>query len=235
MQVDQKRNACTLVGLLMLTLLSGACTRQHQITAPATFPKPALEVIPLTAGLYASSEFQQYVHKEEITPGDHWDLKLGPASTRLFQTILGASFRQLRMLSEAPASKRPTSVQIAFTPTLEDFQFSTGRQAGAEFIEAWVKYSVQVHDREGNALTAWSIAAYGRHRGQLIGGLEEGLGLAIQEAMRDAGAALALKLRSVRKRPARGTRTSSAAKQSEQAPAPDDEGSADAAQEEKQW
>lgn len=187
------------IGLFALMLV--ACASTHSIVPPSHFPTPAVQPVAMSAGIYADSQFASYKHKEKLPTGDQWEVSLGPSSLAMFRAVLGGSFKQLKTLESEPSGKR-LPVDVAFTPSIEEFQFATGQAAGAEFIEAWIKYNVHVAGIDGRELATWPIAAYGRHRSAMFGGTEIGLGLAIQEAMRDAGAALALKLRSVRKLPA---------------------------------
>jgi hypothetical protein len=184
---------------LAAALLLGACATSHSIAPVSSFPKPALQPLALNAGLYADSEFSGYVHQEEVPPRATWRVTLGAPSVVLFQTILGAQFRELKMIGGDPDASKKWPVDIAFRPKIEEFQFATAQAAGAEFIEAWIKYSVSVMAPDGREMANWPIAAYGRHRAKVIGGTEQGVDLAVKEAMRDAGAALALKLRTVRK------------------------------------
>lgn len=190
---------CLLASMLALT----ACAQTYTIVPPSTFPKPAVQPVAMSAGLYADPGFKDYKHSEKLPTGSTWNVSLGPSSLAMFRTVLVGSFTRLQILDTEPASGKPLPVDLAFTPAIEEFQFATGTAAGAEFIEAWIKYKVGVHGVDGRELANWPIAAYGRHRSAAFGGTEIGLGLAIQEAMRDAGAALALKLRSVRKVPPR--------------------------------
>ncbi|MDE2148849.1 MAG: hypothetical protein KGJ55_03225 [Gammaproteobacteria bacterium] len=186
-------------GLVLLGTLAGCA---HRIVASAQFPQPLLQPEPLTVGLYIDLAFQAYTHHEKLEDHGDWNfVALGPASTAVFHQVLTAKFQHVLTLT-APRAQSDDGARIVFRPAIEDFQFSTPEQSKTGFYEVWIKYRVHLLAADGRELTNWPIAAYGRHRGALIGGADAALAAAAQLAMRDLAAALALDLRDPGKLPA---------------------------------
>lgn len=173
--------------LAVLALLAGC--GPNKVEPPSRFPKPVMQQMALTAALDADSAFKSYVHDEKLPPpGKAWRLSIGPASVDWMKNLLAASFTGFKADGTAGAD-------VVFRPAIESVQFSTPTQSRTEFYEAWIKYKVEVLDRNGRSIASWPIAAYGKRRDKSLASAEEGMGEALNKAMRDGAAGLALELR----------------------------------------
>lgn len=173
--------------LAALALLAGC--GPNKVETPSRFPKPVMQQMALTAALDADDAFSRYVHEERLPPpGKAWRLSIGPASVDWMKNLLAASFTGFKADGTAGAD-------VVFRPVIESVQFSTPTQSRTEFYEAWIKYKVDVLDRSGKVVANWPIAAYGKRRDKSLASAEEGMGEALNKAMRDGAAGLALELR----------------------------------------
>lgn len=177
-------------GVFMSTLLAllAGCG-PNKVEPPSRFPKPVMQQMALTAALDADNAFKTYVHAEKLPPpGQAWRLSIGPASVDWMKNLLAAAFVGFRPDSADGAD-------VVFRPAIESVQFSTPAQSRTEFYEAWIKYKIDVVDRKGRVVANWPIAAYGKRRDRALASAAEGMAEAVNKAMRDGAAGLALELR----------------------------------------
>jgi hypothetical protein len=174
--------------LTVTVLLTLAGCGPNRVETPSRFPAPLMQPLRLSAALDADRAFSTHVHDEKLPPpGRAWRLSVGPASVDWMKTLLAASFTSF--------SNERSSADLVFRPAIEDVQFSTPQQSKTEFYEAWIKYRVEVLDRGGRTVANWPITAYGKRRDRSLASAEAGMGEALNKAMRDGAAALALELR----------------------------------------
>jgi hypothetical protein len=177
--------------LWAFVLLAGCTTTP--VTPPTEFPKPALRKIPMSMGLYMDDAFRTYVHHDKPEKGAQQDVSVGPASLVLFQEFLSAQFTQLYSIAAAPSGQSIASgVDAVLQPVVQDVQISSPQNEKDPFFEAWIKYRLRLLTPSGRELAAWDLAAYGKHRGAVMGGTHAALTAAVRDAMRDAAAGMAL-------------------------------------------
>lgn len=180
------RRASPLLAAVVLLLVGCG---PNKVETPSRFPKPVMQQMALTAALDADAAFSRYVHEEKLPPpGKAWKLSIGPASVDWMKNLLAASFTGFR-------AERGSDADVVFRPSIESVQFSTPTQSRTEFYEAWIKYRIDVLDRRGRVVANWPIAAYGKRRDKSLASAEAGMGEALNKAMRDGAAGLALELR----------------------------------------
>lgn len=176
---------------LAMALLLGACSTTP-VVAPSKFPKPVLRPVPVTMGLYMDPGFRTYVHHDKPVKAPAQDVSVGGASQALFTEFLSAQFASLVVLAAEPSAKSPPSVQAVLQPVIQDVQIASPRNEKDEFFEAWIRYRLRLLTPQGQELTSWDLAAYGKDRAPTLGGINAGLTAAVNEAMRDAAAGMAL-------------------------------------------
>lgn len=174
-------------GLLFLLLLVGGCATERLVQVPSAFPQPLVLTKRLPVALEMESSFRDFQHVESSN-GTEWTLAIGSASVDWLGSLLKTSF------TEVAESRRADGVRLVFVPEIEEVQFSLPEQSGTEFYEAWIKYRIRVQLPDGRDVADWPIPAYGKARDKVTLGADRGLGLALNQAMRDATAALALEI-----------------------------------------
>jgi hypothetical protein len=186
-----RARARTLACLVALALLAGCSAKP--IVPSNEFPKPVLRKIPVAVGLYMDDAFLNYVHHDKPAAGVVQDVSVGPASRAIFSEFLSAQFATLVTVQQAPGAQSETpGVQAVLQPTVQDVQIASPKAEKDQFHEAWIKYRLRLLTPQGQEITAWDLAAYGKQRGAKVGGTNSGLTAAVREAMRDAAAGMAL-------------------------------------------
>ena len=185
--MTRESHPCRIALALAALLLLAACG-PNRVETPSRFPATLMQPLPLSAALDADRAFSTHVHDEKLPPpGRAWRLSIGPASVDWMKNLLAASFSSV--------ASSPAGADLVFRPAIEDVQFSTPQQSKTEFYEAWIKYRVTVVNRGGQTVATWPIQAYGKRRDRSLASAEAGMGEALNKAMRDGAAALALELR----------------------------------------
>ncbi|MCC2658473.1 MAG: hypothetical protein K0Q76_3581 [Panacagrimonas sp.] len=178
-------------GVLAVSLFAGCSTTP--VTPPTEFPKPVLRRIPVSMGLYMDDAFRNYVHHDKPEKGAKQDVSVGPASRVLFDEFLAAQFTRLQPVTAAPSGQMiAPGVEAVLQPVVQDVQISSPRTEKDPFHEAWIKYRLRLLTPWGQEIAAWELAAYGKHRGSMMGGTNAALTAAVRDAMRDAAAGMAL-------------------------------------------
>lgn len=175
------------LGPVLLAMLLTGCASERLVQPPSAFPPPLVQALPLTVALKLDPAFRSYRHVESAR-GTEWTLAIGASSVEWLGSLLRGRF------IEVTDARGASEVRLVFRPTIEEVQFSLPDQSGTEFYEAWIRYRVRVESPDGQERANWSLPAYGKSREALTQGADTGLGLALQQAMRDATAALAHEL-----------------------------------------
>ncbi len=180
-----------LMGLCVALLLAACSTTP--VVAPSKFPAPVLRKIPVNVALYMDEALRGHVHVDAPSGAATQEVRVGEASQALFTEFLSAQFQTLQMMTTAPGSgSAPAQTQAILQPQVEDVQISSPKSDKDNFHEAWIKYRLLLLTPQGKTITSWELAAYGKHRGDFIGGDHASLTSAVNEAMRDAAAGMAL-------------------------------------------
>ena len=91
-----------------------------------------------------------------------------------------------------PAAGTVAGVKAVMVPTIEEMQFSLPQETRLDMYEAWIKYKIRLLDTDGNLISEWPLTAYGKTETEFMKNREQGLNGAMELALRDAGAKLAL-------------------------------------------
>ena len=71
-------------------------------------------------------------------------------------------------------------------------QFALPDETKTDFYEAWVKYNMELYNRDGSRIANWSVTGYGKSSTEFMKSRDKGLNAAVNQALRDAGAKFAL-------------------------------------------
>lgn len=180
---------CLAAALAVLPGCQGA-----PVVATTKFPQVMVRKIPANVGLYLDPAFAAYVHHDKPENGPKQDVQVGPASKALFSEFLTAQFSQLVIVDKAPPAV-PTGLEAVLAPQIEEVQIAAPKTKKDEFFEAWIRYRLHLMTPQGVEITSWELDAYGKARGAVIGGANDAWTLAVEDAMRDAAAGMALVFR----------------------------------------
>jgi hypothetical protein len=185
------RAAFAFVAVLVAVLLGGC---GGVLIRPADqVPAPLVDELALHAGVYYSTEFREFVHREERW-GTKWEVQLGGAHVTKLNRLLRAMFPSLVEVPDLAKPPQPP-LDLILEPRFEEYSFVTPRDAGGDYYAVTVKYRMNLYDGAGRLIDSLVYTGYGSVEG---GGLssETPLLQATQKAMRDAGAKFATEFES---------------------------------------
>jgi hypothetical protein len=186
-------NRTALLGLLFSGLLGG-CASNVTLKTP-TIPEPLLEQINMTVGVRMPAEFEHYVHEEMVYGHEEWSIDLGRSNAALFEQLFAYMFSNVTILGpDDDPQLMPLDALIE--PSIDAFEFSTPGQSNTEAFAVWIRYRLKVFDPDGNLVSNWPVAAYGKSQTTKMGG-SSALQRAAVLAMRDAAALMIMKFDNV--------------------------------------
>jgi hypothetical protein len=174
---------------LCLSLLLGGCTTTA-VTVEATFPeRPVIEQLPLEVAVVYDDAFQRYTLSESIPQRGNWEIDLGAAQVALFRAMLPALFSAVTERDALAPEPEDSSAELLLRPQLQDMQFSIPYQTRSNFFEVWLKYEIELYERDGETLVArYPLTGYGRTRDGFLDSAQVAIEQAAITALRDAGA-----------------------------------------------
>ena len=178
---------------LCLSLLLGGCTTTA-VTVEATFPeRPVIEQLPLEVAVVYDDAFQRYTLSESIPQRGNWEIDLGAAQVALFRAMLPALFSAVTERDVLAPEPEDSSAELLLRPQLRDMQFSIPYQTRSNFFEVWLKYEIELYERDGETLVArYPLTGYGRTRDGFLDSAQVAIEQAAITALRDAGAFFAI-------------------------------------------
>jgi hypothetical protein len=175
--------------LLACTALAAACTQSVSIRVDSDVPVPTVARIPLDMGVYYDAALRDYAYTEDTEDRPDWRIESGASQVALFDRILPSMFQSV---ATAQSTAGVAGVAGVVAPRVAEMQFALPTETKTDFYEAWIKYQLQLYDADGQLVAEWPVTGYGKAETKLLKGKDEGLAAAINLAMRDAGAKLAL-------------------------------------------
>ena len=174
---------------LCLSLLLGGCTTTA-VTVEATFPeRPVVEQLPLKVAVVYDEAFQSYTLSESIPQRGNWEIDLGAAQVALFRAMLPALFDAVTERDTLAPEPEGSTAELLLRPQLQDMQFSIPYQTRSNFFEVWLKYEIELYERDGETLVArYPLTGYGRTRDGFLDSAQVAIEQAAITALRDAGA-----------------------------------------------
>lgn len=183
-----RSNVARTVLISLVALAMAGCMNSLDMNVATAVPKPLVQKLPLTVGVYFNKHFRNYAYTENSKERPHWDVKTGASQVAMFNTVLTSMFRKVVHVN----STRDAGVDGIIEPTIKDMQFALPQETRSELYEAWVKYNIQLYSPTGELLAQWPVTGYGKSVKKFLKTRKKGLTAAINLALRDAGAKLAL-------------------------------------------
>lgn len=176
--------------VLPLLLIAAGCVDSVNLRTESELPAPVVARIPLNLGIYYDNNFKNYVYKEDTEDRPDWVIDNSPSRLALFNQILPSLFRATRPVSGTAVTGEPVDAIIA--PQVDEMQVALPQETRSGLYEAWVKYKIRLYEPDGTLITEFPVTGYGKTEEALFKSKNKGLNDAITQAMRDAGAKLAL-------------------------------------------
>ncbi|WP_371373028.1 hypothetical protein [Thalassotalea aquiviva] len=188
-RVNQTVNDWRLGFVILATVFLWSCS--NKVKVEASFPDPVINQIPLVLGVIYEPEFKQYHYIEADEERSDWEINMGEAQVKLFDTVLNKMFAQVNTLEQLQPGIK--SVDIYFQPTVEEFQYNVPQETQVDMFEVWIKYHLKVYDSDGKLIADWIQTAYGKTPAQTFTGDDTALNEAMVIALRDIGASFVLR------------------------------------------
>ncbi|PAJ76176.1 hypothetical protein CJF42_01480 [Pseudoalteromonas sp. NBT06-2] len=178
-----------LIFIVTLVIFTGC---KSTLTVKGQFPTPVVNKLPYTLGVIYDSDFRDYQYTEKDTKRDEWEIEVGEAQLKLFNTVLPAMFTDVVSVTDIK-NKQNYSIDIFFKPHVDELQYNVPAETKLNMFEVWIKYNMKVYDNAGLLLADWILTAYGKTPTSFMQSQESALNEAMVIALRDAGAGLTLK------------------------------------------
>lgn len=178
---------------LMACLLLTGCGSTSVAVRTDTFPEPAVSRLPLHIGVHYTADFRQYQLQENIPQRGDYSIDIGEAQVEMLRALLPGMFQQVTELAEVEGDAHlPEDMDAVLVPSVDDMQFSIPAQTHSNFFEFWVRYQMRLQTPNGEEIGSWPVTAYGKTRDVMLESAEAALREAAVNALRDAGAFLAI-------------------------------------------
>ena len=195
--------------LLALCALCAGCKGGASVTVDISVPRPLVEPINATMGVYFDESLQSYVHQEALADHGDYSIDIGASQVPVFAQVFEAMFRAVVKVVAAPTEEEST-LQVAsgggspptldgiLAPHIEEVQFAIPDQTGGEFYEVWIRYQIRLLAADGTPLAEWPLIGYGKANKANYGTMDRraaALNEATIWALRDAAALLSFQFR----------------------------------------
>ena len=172
-----------------LALFLTACQQSMSLKVDSEIPSPVVSRMPVKMGVVYSDELRNYIYEEDSEDRPEWKIDSGASHLALFQQILTSMFEEA---TEVTTTDTDAGVDAVLLPSVAEMQFALPAETKTDFYEAWVKYNMELYDRDGNTIANWSVTGYGKSSTEFMKSRDKGLNAAVNQALRDAGARFAL-------------------------------------------
>ena len=212
-----RRSIRVLLGIALALGLAG-CQSGAAVTVDIDVPRPLIEPIDVTMGIYFDETLKTFVHEESLEDYGTYSIDIGASQVPVFEQVFDAMFTSTVPMTAlsvdnsaddqeqsatpqkifASADGRAVSLQGILAPTIKEVQFAIPEQTGGEFYEVWINYHIQLFDTDGTLLVNWPLIGYGKANQRNYRAMdqkESGLNSATIWALRDAAALLSFQFR----------------------------------------
>ena len=178
-----------LIYAVSLLLILTACEQSMTLRVESKIPTPVIERMPVKIGVFYQDELRNYVSEENSDERPNWKIESGSSHVDLFEQILSSMFQEV---TEVAATTAAATVDAVLAPRVAEMQFALPAETKTDFYEAWVKYDMELYNQDGSRIANWSVTGYGKSSTEFMKSRDKGLNAAVNQALRDAGAKIAL-------------------------------------------
>ena len=157
--VEKMRFHLSIAILLGLCAGLSGCISGANVKSAITIPKPLIDPVPVTVGLYISQELKDEVYEEVIRDYGRFKIDLGKSQEHLFTQVFGAVFANVVVLESL--DEIPEGVKGIIVPRIVKPEMATPYQTGDDAYEVRIRYGIELRATNGNVLHDWNVAAYG--------------------------------------------------------------------------
>ena len=177
-----------------LLLILAACEQSVSLKVDTEIPTPVIARMPVKMGVFYRDELRNYVYEENSEDRPNWKIDSGSSHVALFNQIISSMFVETK---EVGCTTADTTIDAVLSPSVAEMQFAMPAETKTDFYEVWVKYNMELYNRDGSRIANWSVTGYGKSSTEFMKSRDKGLNAAVNQALRDAGAKFALGFRRV--------------------------------------
>lgn len=177
--------------VLLFALILGGCSGSVKLKTETEIPEPLVQEIPIKVGVHFDEAFRNYVYEESTEDRPKWRIDNRESRIALFEKLLSTMFREVQIVDNI-SSADDRNIDAVLSPQVEEMQLALPKETYSEFYEAWVKYNIRLYSPDGELVTEWAVTGYGKATKGFFDSRSGGLNNAINVALRDIGAKIAL-------------------------------------------
>jgi hypothetical protein len=176
-------------------LFVAACTIKYTIELnPDIRNPPTFDKLPLTIGVYYSTEFKNYEFRRKVHP-KLLVIPAGKGSVAFFDKVLPIMFGNVVQLKTWPIPRQENpELSGILIPSIQTLEFY-----GVEgFLRAEIVYQFTLYSSDGQSIASWNVKGIGmRKLGFEFTSPETRIGQATDFAMQDAAVKFIIKFREI--------------------------------------
>ena len=177
---------------VLLLILAGGCTSSLKMKVEGQVPTPVVTRLPLKMGVYYDDKLRNYTYVENSAERRNWSIESGASQVAMFERILPSMFTSVQQMTSPPTAGNNYNVDAILVPEILEMQFSLPSETKLNLYEVWIKYQIGFYDNQGRHISDIPLTAYGKTSTEFMLTKEKAMQAAMDQALRDAGARLAL-------------------------------------------
>jgi hypothetical protein len=178
--------------------LAGCGTKE--VVVEGNFPKPLLEPLPVTLGVWYPAEFSGHEFFDEAKgrAESDWIVRTGEAQVADVGPAPGEHVPRVEYMAGKPApTQMNPAVDAVLIPRVQELQYAIPAHTNVKVYEIWMRYGFELVTTSGEPIADWTMTAYGKTPTAFLqlrrgGGQPGGV-----VALRDAGAHFVTSFRKV--------------------------------------
>lgn len=167
------------------------CTRSLQVQVDTQVPTALVASAPVSVGIYYDDKIRNHIYEENSPERVNWAIQTGQSQVAMFDRVLQSTFDNVSHISAVPTRDHALEHDMIIAPAIRELQLATPQETFFDFYEAWIRYDIDILERDGTPVGTWQITAYGKAPKKRFARQAEGISDAVGLALRDAGAKLA--------------------------------------------
>ena len=178
--------------LLLLFVLCQSCSQSIVMTT--VIPEPLVAKIEnINLAVIYDDNIKNYQFENINSESDETTIKIDFANSQvnLFNKILQSFFPGLIELASKNSEAYP-NIDLYMESKLDTFELLSPTESGNDKYAVWLKYKIDIYDRNNILLSNWYITGYGEYGTESRA--PESLMRAVDLALRDVGVNLVIKI-----------------------------------------
>jgi hypothetical protein len=143
--------------------LSDCISSNIKIDKIGHYPKPIIEALPLSVGVYYGNEFSTQIYEIEGRTGvyEHFNVQIGQASIALFNYIFSNVFQKVTSIQNlSDGTDNINDIDLIIEPTVYSYLNSQPSNSQV-FLLIQITYEIKFFTPDGEQIGSWHIGGSG--------------------------------------------------------------------------